>query len=160
MTTVLKPSACTFLPDELLDNVDMLIPNQEELQLLCPEGDTLEEKAKHYLESGISTVIVTCGSSGCYVRSKEVSEYIPAIDITAIDVSGAGDAFICCLVSYMIDGYDIVQASRIANYAAGLSTTRQGTVPALVNRTTLESYIMNKEPELLGMGSRSTIETT
>ena len=157
MTTVLKPSACDYLPDELLCNIDMLIPNQEELQVLCPDGETLEEKADHYLKLGISTVIVTRGSSGCYVRSKDVSEYIPAIDITAIDVTGAGDAFICCLVSYMIDGYDIVRAARIANYAAGLSTTRQGTLPALVNRTTLESYIMNKEPELLGMGGAITM---
>ena len=149
MTTVLKPSACEYLPDALLENVDMLIPNRDELHLLCPEGNTLEEKTDYYLKQGISTIIVTCGSSGCFVRTEKVSEYIPAIDITAVDVTGAGDAFICCLVSYIIEGYDIVRAARIATYAAGLSTTRQGTVPALVNRTTLESYIMNKEPDLL-----------
>lgn len=149
MTTVLKPSACDYLPEELLDHVDMLLPNQDELNRICPEGDSLEEKTMCYLKRGIETVIVTRGALGCYVRTKELSEYIPAIDITTVDVSGAGDAFICCLVSCLIDGCDIISASRIATYAAGISTTRQGTVPALVDRSTLESYIRNREPELL-----------
>ena len=149
MTTVLKPSACDSLPDALLCNVDMLIPNLNELHLLSPEGESTEEKADCFLNRGVSTVIVTCGAAGCYVRAKNISVSIPAIDITAVDVTGAGDAFISCLISYMIDGYDTVRAARIATYAAGLSTIRKGTVPALVNRTTLESYIMNKEPDLL-----------
>ena len=149
MTTVLKPSACDHLPDALLCNVDMLIPNRDELQLLCPEGNSLEEQADYYLKRGVPTVIVTCGAAGCYVRTAHISQSIPAIEITAVDVTGAGDAFISCLVSYMIDGYDTVRAARIATYAAGLSTIRKGTVPALVNRTTLESYILNKEPDLL-----------
>ena len=149
MTTVLKPSACDHLPDDLLNHVDMLLPNQDELYRLCLDGNSLEEKTEYYLKRGIETVIVTRGASGCYVRTRELSEYIPAIDITTVDVSGAGDAFICCLISYLIDGHDIISASRIATYAAGLSTTRQGTVPALVNRSTLEAYIRNKEPALL-----------
>lgn len=149
MTTVLKPSACDALPDALLDHIDMLIPNRDELYRLCHEGTGLEEKAAFYLKRGIRTVIVTLGADGCYVRTDHISEYIPAIGITSVDVSGAGDAFICCLVSYLIYGYDIVRAARIATYAAGISTTRQGTVPALVNRSTLESYITNMEPDLL-----------
>ena len=149
MTTVLKPSACDALPESLLKNIDMLIPNSDELALLCHDGNSMEEKAARYIDRGIRTVIVTRGADGCYVRTEEISEYIPAIGITSVDVSGAGDAFICCLVSYLIYGYGILSAARIATYAAGISTTRQGTVPALVNRSTLESYIMKMEPELL-----------
>ena len=149
MRTVLKPSACDTLPDELLDHMDMLVPNQSELELLCTEGRNIEEKAEHYLRKGVATVIVTRGASGCYVRTQEVSTYIPAIELTAVDVTGAGDAFICCLVSYLIYGYDVVRAARIATYAAGISTTRQGTVPALVDRATLEAYITNVEAGLI-----------
>ena len=74
---------------------------------------------------------------------------MPAIDVVSTDSSGAGDAFICTLVSYLLYDYDLISASKIASYAAGLSTTRQGTTTALVDKYTLESYIRRSEPDLL-----------
>lgn len=149
VTTVLKPSACSYLPDQLYSYIDLIVPNLDELNEICPGPQNMEEKADILLSKGIKTVIVTLGADGCYIRNADTACYLPAIDVVSTDSSGAGDAFICTLVSYLLYDYDLISASKIASYAAGLSTTRQGTTTALVDKYTLESYIRRSEPDLL-----------
>lgn len=148
-TTVLKPSACSELPVSLLENIDIIIPNLDEINDICPGEGSIEEKAEYLLSLGIQIVIITLGADGCYVRTKEIEEYLPAASFTSIDTAGAGDAFISAFISYRLYDYDILSAAKIATYAAGFSTTTQGTVPALIDKNTLESIIWQKEPELL-----------
>lgn len=149
VTTVLKPSACSFLPDPLFPLIDIMVPNLDELNEICPGPKTMEEKADAILAKGTPVVIVTLGADGCYIRSQKITCTLPAINVISTDSSGAGDAFICTLVSYLLYDYDLISAARIASYAAGLSTTKQGTTPALVDKYTLESYIRRTEPDLL-----------
>lgn len=149
--TVLKPSACPQLPEELLSMVDMIVPNLDEINEICPSQETMEEKADFLLSCGIGTVIVTLGEEGCYIKS---SEYqcecrLPAVSFVSVDSTGACDAFISALVSYMLYGYDLIASAKIATYAAGFSITRQGTTTGLIDKDSLEAYIRQKEPELL-----------
>ena len=151
LKTVLKPSTSGRLPAELIKNIDIIVPNESELNDILPEsGGGLEEKAKELLSLGAGTVIVTLGDRGCYVRDKNHGQYYPAQEFDPIDSSGACDAFISSLVSYLLYGYGMDEAIRISHYAAGFSVTRQGVVPSLIDRSSLESYIRRKEPELLG----------
>ena len=151
MRTVLKPSTCSELPDNLLKMTDMIVPNLNEINELCPGPDTMEEKVERLLSQGIGTVIVTLGAAGCYIKSNEFNCecQLPAADFVSVDSSGAGDAFISALVSYMLYGYDLISAACIATYAAGFSITRQGTTTALIDKDTLEAHIKQKEPDLL-----------
>lgn len=149
VTTVLKPSACTKLPDALLRRTDIIVPNLDELNAVSPGSISLEEKAAFLLSYGIGTVIVTMGTQGCYIKTKNLEAYLPAAPFTAIDNTGAGDAFISALVSYLLYGYDILSAAKIASFAAGFSTATQGTVPALIDKDTLETLIRQREPKLL-----------
>lgn len=149
VTTVLKPSACSFLPTRLLKLTDIIVPNLEELNEIYPGKESMEEKARYLLSQGIQTVIVTLGAKGCYICTNEFSCSLPAIDVISVDSSGAGDAFIATLVSYLLYDYDLISAAKIATFAAGLSTTRQGTTTALVDRFTLEPYIRRMDPKLL-----------
>lgn len=146
--TILKPAACSFLMEQLLAHVDILVPNFDEVNVLCPSG-TLREKADFFLASGVDTVIITLGQEGCYVKNREWEESFPAMNFQSVDNTGAGDAFICALAVYLKYGYELTSAVRIATYAAGFSTTREGVVPALIDKNTLESYIRQVEPELL-----------
>lgn len=148
ITTILKPSSCNSLPDELFRYVNILVPNHDEINLLCPEG-TLSEKADHLLALGIDTVIVTLGAEGCYLKTNQLETYIPAIPFQSVDNTGACDAFISALAVYLQDGYPLEQAVHIASYAAAFSITREGVPNALVDRNTLEAYIRQKEPHLL-----------
>lgn len=147
-TTILKPSACSYLEPELLKYVDIIVPNLNEINILCP-GRTLSEQADFFLNTGIKAVIITLGEDGCYLKTTTQEARFPASSFTPVDNTGAGDAFICALAVYLQDGYSLASAIRIATYAAGFSISREGVTPALIDRHTLESYIMQKEPGLL-----------
>lgn len=147
--TILKPSACNYFPKELFTYVDIIIPNEDELEVLCPTHTSLKARANALIERGIGTVIVTMGERGCYVKTKEWEEKFPAASFTSVDNTGASDAFISALASYLLYGYTLRDAVRIATYAAGFCVSREGVVPALIDKTSLESYIEQKIPGLI-----------
>ena len=147
--TILKPTACGILSKDILKNIDIIVPNNEEINEITPIKDNLEQQADYLLKQGIGTVIVTLGTEGCYVKTSELSEYFPAIPFDAVDASGACDAFISSLASYLLYGYPLLKAVRIASYYAGFSVTREGVIPSLIDKNTLEAYIYQREPQLL-----------
>jgi len=142
-------TAVTNLPDALLKNIDILIPNQREINVLCPEYNSLEKQAEYFLKKGVGTVIITLGPDGCYLKTKEFSQYFKASDFQPLDETGAADAFIAALAVYLQKDYSISNAIQIATYAAGFSISREGVVPALIDLNTLGSTISLREPQLL-----------
>ena len=77
-----------------LQYVDYLLPNEEEALLLTGK-DTAEEAARTLQDAGAGTVVVKCGSRGCYLLEKEKEGvWIPAEEgAVCIDTTGAGDSF-------------------------------------------------------------------
>jgi len=138
---MLKPSATKQLSDSLLSMVDFFIPNHKEIEVLCPQKKTLEEQADYFLAKGVKTVIITLGHRGCYLKNSEYSQYFPAAKFSPVDTTGGADAFIATLAVYLLDNYDLSTSIRFATYAAGFVINRQGVVPALIDRNTLEMYV-------------------
>lgn len=147
--TILKPVACGVLPTELLGSVDIIVPNAEEINAICPFADNMDEQAEYLLDQGVGVVIVTLGAEGCFVKTRQGAESFPAVHFDVIDASGAADAFISALAAYLLGGHTLHEAVRIAAYAAGFSISREGVAPSLIDKNTLEAYIMQREPELL-----------
>ena len=147
--TILKPSACEHLSQEVLREVDIIVPNENELRTLCPQCATLEERAASLRADGVGTVITTLGASGSYVQSAEMDRYFPASVFRTVDNTGASDAFISALAAYLLQDYDLERSVRIATCAAGFAISREGVVPALIDRSSLESYIRQTDPGLL-----------
>ncbi len=147
--TILKPSVCGFIPSEVLSGVDILVPNEEELNEICPAQSTLQEKTAALLEYGIETIIVTLGENGCYVRTADLEKHFPAVPFPSVDNTGASDAFISALAAYLLYGYSLEEAVRIATYAAGFCISREGVVPSLIDKRSLETYIIQKEKSLI-----------
>ncbi len=147
--TILKPVACDVLSTELLGNVDVIVPNAEEINAICPYADDMDKQAEYLLNEGVGTVIVTLGSEGCFVKTRQEARYFPAVPFDVIDASGAADAFISALASYLLEGRTLYDSVRIASYAAGFCISREGVTPSLIDKNTLEAYIMQREPKLL-----------
>ena len=145
----MKPSSIVEFPEDVAKFVDVLVPNENVLAILGPNEQTEAARAKKLLSCGVRTVIVTSGQTGCCLYRHDESQHFDAPEVSAIDSSGAGDAFVCTLASYHLLGYTLEASCAIANYAAALSTTRQGTSVSLVDRSTLESHIRRVAPELL-----------
>lgn len=147
LLTILKPSACGPLPKNLLGLVNYLVPDEGELGELIPDAGSVDEKAAKLVAAGVGTVIVTLGAHGCYVRTSNSGKLYTTQERAAVDDAGAGDAFISALASYLLYGYSLDKAVRIANYAAGLSVMRHGVIPSLIDRFALEAAIADGELE-------------
>ncbi len=147
--TIVKPSALDVLPSALLKKTNIFIPNRKEALLLSPDLESVEEQADYFLSLGPEIVIITLGHNGCYLRTSDISAYFPASEVIAVDTTGGADAFIAAFASYLSEGYPLEKAIRIAQYAAGISVSRQGTSDTLTNRTTLEALIAKKENDLI-----------
>ena len=141
---ILKPAALTSLPKELLQYIDILVPNRKEAGTLCPEASSPCEQADIFLRSGFETVIITLGHDGCYLRTKEASRHFPAADFTPVDTTGGADAFISALASYLTAGQTLEDAVQIATYAAGFCISKHGTTPSLVDKYSLEQYLASQ----------------
>lgn len=141
---LLKPAAISKISKTLLPNIDIFIPNINELNQLCKHDLSLEEKAQYFLDHGVKDIIVTLGNQGCYWRNQTVSKYFEAADFEAVDTTGACDAFAATLAVYLSRNYEMETAIQYATYAAGFSITRQGVPPSLVDQSTLELYLSDR----------------
>ena len=141
--TILKPTTMREIPDEFLKMVDYFVPNEAEADMLCPKIETVQEKAKHFLDKGAGTVIITLGAKGCYAANRKMERFYEAMRVRVVDTTGGADAFISALAVYLNEKYALDEAIAAAVKAASFCVSRHGTLPAMVDRTTLELYISN-----------------
>ncbi len=147
--TIFKPATLKTIPKSLLAKIDIILPNIDELNELQPGDDSLVDKAGKLLQSGVKTVIVTMGAEGSYLVTRDKQQRFPVAEFPLIDNTAASDAFISALSVYLMDGFDIVKAIRIATYAAGFCVAREGSSTSLIDRKSLEAYIRQQNHELL-----------
>lgn len=142
---VLNPAPANTIPDEILNGLDYLIPNDSELSLLTnrPTGTLPEIRSAcaFLLSKGVKRVILTRGEDGCYYVEKEGEILLPAFIVDSVDSTAAGDAFIGGFASSIDKGKDI-QSALITGAAAGaLSVTRAGAQTSLPTRQELENFL-------------------
>lgn len=147
--TILKPAAIKKIDHALMLNIDFFVPNQKEALLLCPKQTDTEGMADYFLSLGAKNAIITLGEHGCFVKNAQTSFHVNVIPFTPVDTTGGADAFISALAVYLSSGFCLEKSVRIATYAASFCINRQGVVPALIDRNSLEIYIKTKEPGLL-----------
>jgi ribokinase len=130
--TILNPApARPDLPDELLQLSDVLCPNQSEAALLTDrQVDSVDEAAEAAAllrERGAGTVLVTLGEEGCLVSDHDGVEHLPGVALQAVDTTGAGDAFVGALATFLARGDSLRDSARWANRVAALSVRGHGT---------------------------------
>jgi ribokinase len=142
---VLNPAPARALGDDLLKRVAYLTPNETEAEILT--GITLIKKsdlakaADALLAKGIKAVLITLGSKGVYVATREKKEVMPAFKVIPVDTTAAGDAFNGGLAVALAEGRPLLEAARFANAAAALATTKMGAQPSLAGRDDIEKLL-------------------
>ncbi|MEE8479573.1 MAG: PfkB family carbohydrate kinase, partial [Candidatus Neomarinimicrobiota bacterium] len=74
-------------------------------------------------------LLVTKGSEGATLFTKEGNNSIPTQEHSVHDVSGAGDTVISTFALADLSGADAIEASSIANIAASLVCAQVGVIP-------------------------------
>ncbi|HEY9437803.1 MAG TPA: ribokinase [Streptomyces sp.] len=137
--TILTPSPVQPLPEELLDLVDLLIPNEHEAAQLT--GRTTAAEAALTLLHQVPEVVVTLGSRGCLyaVRGGGDPVHFPAPEVTAVDTTGAGDTFVGTLAVALGEGRPVPDALAWASSAAALCVQKHGASTSMPYRQEIDA---------------------
>jgi ribokinase len=124
-TTILNPAPYQEISAELLALCDWIIPNETEFRELHGELPTNDETLKRFRPGKNS--IVTLGSQGAvYISPDGQLMKVAAPKVTAVDTTGAGDAFVGTFAYSLASGKDPVAAMTMGIKVASLSVTRKG----------------------------------
>ena len=130
---------------------DFFVPNETELSILTglpmETMADVEEAAKSLLVRGLKNIIVTLGGRGALWMTQTEKQYVVPCKVTAVDTTGAGDAFIGCFASEYTKGGDVLAAMKKASAFAALSVTRKGTQLSYPTQEELAIFLQKKAAE-------------
>lgn len=126
----------------------------DEAVLLSGKSD-LHEASAFLHAVGAKIITITLGGKGTFVSTPEFKETVPSIAVNPVDTTGAGDAFIGCLlqqISGLQDPNEIIENTshlvkmvENANKAGAITTTNYGAIPSLPSR---DAIFDSSEPHL------------
>jgi ribokinase len=144
---ILNAAPAQTLPDDLLRSADVLVVNEVEAcellgELSAPAPGVL---AANLPRGEAGAVIVTLGPKGCVscAGGGQVREH-PPFSVSAVDSTGAGDAFcgglaVALAEKKVPDAFS--GAVRFASAAGALAATRHGAQPSLPSRDEVEHLL-------------------
>jgi ribokinase len=137
---ILTPAPARELPGELLDAVDVLVPNEHEAAALT--GATDPEDAVRQLLERVPEVVVTLGSQGALYAARNGERLrVPQFPVTAVDTTGAGDTFAGALAVARAEGRPLAEALRFASAAAAISVQREGASTSMPTRADIDHLL-------------------
>lgn len=136
------PAPTEPLPAELLQNVDLLIPNETEaatISGMAVETETDIPGAMEKLQAlGIQRVIVTLGSKGACTSIGGKLTAVPSEKVEAVDTTAAGDTFCGALCTALLQGKELTEAMQYGCKAAAVSVTRRGAQMSMPYKNEIE----------------------
>lgn len=118
--------------DQLLRRADLIVVNETEAAFY---GEALHQ--------GGGRVATTLGAKGAVMRQRgaEIARAAPP-RVTAVDATGAGDAFVGAICVALLEGMAPEAALRFACAAGALAATRPGAQPSLPTRAEVEALLV------------------
>lgn len=133
------------LPDDLFPLIDIMKPNETELQILTGERtDSLahiEKAAQMLLNKGVKTVVVTLGEKGAALADDSGFYFYEGQKVTAVDTTAAGDTFTAAFVCGLAEGMDMAAAIRYANKVSSIVVTRPGAQASIPDREEVKGIL-------------------
>jgi fructokinase len=132
-----------------LAEAELVKISEEELRFLTNEPDPIVG-GRRLWHPRLRLMAITRGRAGCYWLTADAHAEVRGFPVTAIDATGAGDAFMAGLIAGMIggpalpsDAAAITAACRFANAAGALATTGRGAIPSMPTRQAVEELMRN-----------------
>jgi len=143
---ILDPApAIPNLSRELLSNVDIIKPNETEIQIVSGmQIESIEDMvkaARSLIDNGVKTVIVTLGGEGSLLVTSEKEERFPSLGLKPIDTTAAGDSFTAALAKSLVEGKELEEAIRYAHIVSSIVITRKGAQTSIPTQDEIDEFL-------------------
>lgn len=149
MTVILNPAPAVPLDRELLENVDLLVPNETEAELLTGVSVTGEAEAlaayRLLAQKGVRELIVTLGARGCVHVNEAGARFYRARRVHTVDPTSAGDTFIGALAARLSEEETLEAGIPYAMKCAAITVTRRGSACSVPTAEEVEKFEYPKE---------------
>ncbi len=119
-----RPDVLELLGPALPD-IDLIFPNEEELELLTGESDP-GTGARALRDLGANVVVVTRGGEGALIVGPEGEVAVPPIPGPVVDSTGCGDALCAGTIVGLLRGWETPRAVALGTAAATLTLAGLG----------------------------------
>jgi len=103
----------------------VMMPNAIELELLTGKT-SIPEGAQKLVDMGVKIVAVKMGDKGCYVTNGKEKKIVPPYKVTAVDTTGAGDAFDAGFLYGLIQNRSLEECGRLGNFVGSRCVIKMG----------------------------------
>lgn len=142
---ILNPAPARELPDDLLNCIDVITPNETEAEVLTgitvTDNATAQQAANALHRKGIEIVLITLGAKGVWLSQNGRGELISGFAVEPVDTTAAGDTFNGALVTGLLEDMPLESAIKFAHAAAAISVTRFGAQTSIPNRQEVEVFL-------------------
>ena len=117
---------------QCLPHLDYFVPSLHEVRDLFLDAQTPEAIAASLIESGVQTVALKMGEAGSHALSHDgASARAAALDVEAIDATGAGDAFAAGFLAAKLRDLPLQQCLQMGNATGARCVGAVGTIAGL-----------------------------
>ncbi|NWF70711.1 MAG: fructokinase [Chloroflexi bacterium] len=114
--------------------------SEEELEFLTGGND-----AAALWCGAMQVLVVSRGAQGASIYTRTAHYDVPSFNVSAVDTTGAGDAFVAAMLVGILENADYEQKlpeiARFANAVGALTTTQKGAIPSLPTRGAAEAFM-------------------
>jgi ribokinase len=137
------PAPSTALPDNFLNGLYLITPNETEATKLSgievQDDTSAEAAARKLLATGVSNVAITMGAKGVVLVQQDAVKFIKSPKVTAIDSTAAGDCFNGALAVSIANDLSLEQSVERACRAASISVTRKGAQDSMPSKSEVDA---------------------
>lgn len=117
----------------VLPYCDLIFPNETEARAITGQTEPVA-MAQWFLDRGAKTAVIKLGADGCLVKNADVEVRVPGFAVSAVDATGAGDAFAGAFLAGLAWGWEWEKTARFACALAAISVTDFGVTTALQSK--------------------------
>lgn len=133
---MLNPAPYMDIPQEWIEKVTYLTPNEHEAALMFDGMDRDE-----ILKTQAGKVIMTAGGDGVLYGENDEIVHVDGFTVPVVDTTGAGDTFNGAFAVGRCEGMSVKEAIRFANAAAALSIGKIGAQGGMPWRDEVEDML-------------------
>jgi ribokinase len=130
---LLNPAPAREIPDEVVEKVAYLTPNEHEAGLLF-NGLELSKALEKYPNK----LFITEGAAGVRYHDGLEEVLVPSFPVKVVDTTGAGDTFNAAFGTAIAEERDLKESLCFANLAASMSVTGFGAQGGMPTRDEVE----------------------